>query len=150
MGWWGDLLENNTERQAIVQLNYEIQRLSERYTADTANLKFRSNEWQEVFSRFVHEVDTIGASIAQIETEQMIRRAERWRVPIPMRPYGSEESTEIWIWHAPHARHYLSNVALSKYRREVYQEWEMWSKPWLSWGAIIISVISLIVAVTKS
>lgn len=112
-------------------------------------MKRRSHEYQEAISEFFHDLDEISSEIAEIETKQMLRRAKKWRIPVPPRPFRDKEISDSWEWHDVHAMFYLKDTAISRIRKEVYQEWEMWSKPWLSWMAILISVTSLAVSVFK-
>lgn len=48
-----------------------------------------------------------------------------------------------------HGRYYLTEEATRRIRRDVYNEREMLMKPWLTWLAVLISVISLVVSVLK-
>lgn len=108
-----------------------------------------SDEWRQTFAQFSNEAELLVSEIRAIETAQMLRRARRWKVALPAEPFGEDEETEYWGWYGAHRRHYLRDAGLSYLRREVYQEWEMWSKPWLSITAVGISLVSLAISLLK-
>ena len=148
MGWLWHLKRNSDDRQKLVQLQGELDDISKQFRTDTDHLKTNSDEYRAALGAYGNDLGLVIAQIRAIETEQMLRKTTRWRVPVPMRPYNMEE-TEYWEWHQLHGRYYLTDIGLSRLQREVYHEWEMWSKPWLSWTAIAISVVSLIVAFAR-
>lgn len=149
MGWLGDLKRFRDDRDKLIQLRHQRERHLERLNETTAGLKRNSNDYQIAVSDYFNTVDLVDAEIAKIETAQTLRRAEQWRIPIPQRPYKRDEDTDFWEWHAVHGRYYLTEEAMRRVRRDVYEEREMWLKPWLSWLAVLISVVSLAVSVLK-
>jgi hypothetical protein len=149
MGWLKNLKRFRDERHQLIQLRHGIDRAEQSFREKVEGLKHADEEYQYHLGEFFHELDMLRAEIGEIETAQMQRSASEWRVPIPARPFRKEEATDLWEWHDPHERYYLSENGLSRLRREVYQEWEMWSKPWLSWAAIAISLFSLAISVLK-
>lgn len=150
MGWLAEMVKYRDERLELVQLRYAIEDSFARFSEQTAGLRKRSDEYQKLLAEYSHFGDDTYAQISRIETAQAMRRARHWRVPVPQQPLGEDQESETWEWHSAHGRYYLTDTAISRLRREAYQEWEMWSKPWLSWGAILISVTSLVISVLRS
>ncbi|MAY61553.1 MAG: hypothetical protein CML29_05020 [Rhizobiales bacterium] len=138
------------ERHRLIQLGYEIEQNEREYREKSAGLKRNSEEYQKLLFDLHGERQLIDAQIAQIETEQVIRKANFWRVPIPRYPSNEDQRDENWDWHSVYGRHFLSVKAVRDIRREVYEEREMWTRPFLSWGAIVISLVSLAIAFLKT
>ncbi|MBP1852724.1 hypothetical protein [Rhizobium halophytocola] len=149
MSWLGDLKRSQRERQELIQLRRDIDDCDKELQRQLEGLKPRDDLYQSRLGAYIHNVGTLEAAVAQIETAQMRRRAERWRIPLPPRPREEAYATDFWEWHDKHGKYYFSEKALSQIRRELYMEWEMWWKPWLSWLAIGISFLSLAIAIFK-
>jgi hypothetical protein len=149
MGWWKDLFRYRDERHELIQLEHELDRNSELFREETAGMKPRSDEYQQLLSKFAHEANFLIARIKEIKTDRALRKAGYWEVAVPSRPFTGEPDTDVWEWDSDHDRYYLTDAALSTIRKETHQEWEMATKPLLSWGAIIISVAALIVSALK-
>lgn len=148
MGWLQSFGKSNEERYRLIQLRHEMDRLSNSLRNETKGLQSSSEEFGRLLGDFSNSIDLVVAEISEIETGQMLRRVEQWKIPLEPRPY-SDASTEAWEWNRIHGRHYLTPLAMSRIRREAYQEWEMMTKPYLAWAAIAISIVSLIVSVFK-
>jgi hypothetical protein len=138
------------ERNDLIQLKHELDALYRRHQQETASLKSDTDEFRNAVFNYACEAGIIIAEIADIETHAMLRRCTYWRVPVPSRPYGDDNEHPYWEWHSEHGRYYLSDVGLKELRRGIHEEWEMWSKPWLSLTAIAISVFSLAVSLLRS
>ncbi|MGO7077939.1 hypothetical protein ACCT03_29580 [Rhizobium johnstonii] len=149
MGWLADLKHYRDARDALIQLRHAANRLEEELSEATVGLQAHEEEFQYRLAEYFNNMETVSAEAAEIETDRIRRRAEYWQVPMPMRPYKSGESNEFWEWHDPHHRYYISDKGHSQLRRDIHQEWEMWWKPWLSWGAVAISVLSLVISILK-
>lgn len=147
MGWFSDLKEYRDDRHALIQAHHQREAIAKRWREERPANK-RSDEYQKFLSDIAFEDEGVQAEIAEIETRQMLRRAARWRVPIPLRPYKEDEGNEWWDLHRMHGTYYLTDRGLSHLRREAYQEWEMWTKPWLSIIAVAISMASFGLALT--
>jgi len=144
--WW----QQRMDRQRIIQLRHDIDHLHDCLSKKTEGLRPRDQEYQHHVAEFFADLDCIRADIAELETKHMKQRATYWRVPIPQRPYKREEESEYWEWHDPHGAFYLSENGMKRLRREVHHDWEMWSKPWLSFMAVGISLLSLLISVLGS
>ncbi len=111
-----------------------------------------AEEWESANSDYFSECDLIQSQIDEIETARIIRRAKAWGVPIPPSPKWSEEPVyddEYWDWSNIHGKYYLNAKGKALLRREAYTEMEMFYKPWLTWAALAISVISLVFSMLK-
>lgn len=152
MDWIRQTLRNNERRQELIQLRYELTRLGTELSEKTSSLKTKSEEFQKLLSEYGFEADIVMSEIEKLETEQMIERAERWKIPVPNRPYGSYEGKDddFWKRNDLHGVYYLTNEAKQMIRRQVFEEREMLTKPILSWLALFISIISLIISLLKS
>jgi len=137
------LFQRRDDRDVIRELFYKREDLLADFHREVQGLAERGDEYQMIYSGFRNEMDLLNDEIDSVETRRAISEAVRWRVPVPARPAGYEDSNEFWQYSSITGRSYLTEAGLTHLRREVYKEWEMWSKPWLSWGAIAISVISL-------
>lgn len=150
MEWFQEIWRYGDERQRLIQLKHQLTDLSEQMRRTTSGLKTRSEAFQSAISEYGYEADLILSEIAEIETGQALRRAEKWRVPIPKRPFSEYgQDTDFWEWSSAHGRYYLTDFGLREVRKMVHDEREMMSRPVLSWAALGISVISLIVAALK-
>jgi hypothetical protein len=149
VGWLTELKRDNEAKHQIFQLQCELEDTSKAMQARTAGMKTGSDEYRQTLAEFSNDASLIIAAMKQIQTDRMLDRASRWNVAYPSPPFGTDDDTDMWAWHPVHGRHYLTDEGLSHLRREVYREWEMWSRPWLSWGAIAISIVSLLVAIFK-
>ncbi|MFI0843522.1 hypothetical protein [Mesorhizobium sp. IMUNJ 23232] len=148
MGWLESLLRYRNERDELIRLRHGLEYNNATFKEKTADLSKRSQEYRDAVNEGANEHYLMSAEIAEIETAQMLRKAARWRIHVPLRP-TNEDDTEMWEWNVIHGRHYLSEKAMMQIRRDAYQEFEMRSKPWLSWMAILISIISLVVSVLR-
>ncbi len=149
MGWIADLMRYRDDRHELGQLWHQIDRLGEEFDRRTEGLCKQSEDYRQQIEVYYYELDTLLAGIAQLETRRMIHRAGRWRVPIPQKPRKKEQNDDFWEWHRLHGQYYLSEDGASKLRKEIFQESEMFWKPWLSWGAIAISIVSLAVVIFR-
>ncbi|MGR9283961.1 hypothetical protein [Rhizobium johnstonii] len=149
MTWFSDMIRDRDERHAILKERQSIEIAEEHFRKVTEGLKPRDDAYQTHLADLFFERDLAFAEISEIETKRARRQADRWRVPLPTRPFKDDEQTEFWEWHAPHHRYYISDKGHSQLRREIYQEWEMWWKPWLSWVAVAISLLSLAISFLK-
>ncbi|MBY5814304.1 hypothetical protein HFN60_01275 [Rhizobium leguminosarum] len=143
------LVRYRDERDTLIGLRQSIDDLRDDLSAKTMGLDPRGEEYQNRLADYFTQMEIETAAIAKIETNRIRRRAENWRVPMPLRPYKPQETTEFWEWHAPHHCYYISDKGHSQLRREIHQEWEMWWKPWLSWLAVAISTVSLAISILK-
>lgn len=150
MSWIKELLRDRDERHQLIQLGHEIEKNAQDFRESSAGLKRNSNEYHELISELDNERRLLDAEIAEIETERMLRKAHFWRVPVPRYPMDDSEQDDNWRWHSVYGRYFLSVKALRDLRREIYQEREMWTRPYLSWTALVISVISLLTAFLTS
>ncbi|MBA1139374.1 hypothetical protein [Mesorhizobium neociceri] len=150
MALFGELKRYRDERDALIQHRHNRDSLLERLNETTAGLKRNSQEYQIAVGDYFATIDIVDAEIAEIETAQTLRRAGQWRILTPQRPYKEDEDNDFWEWHGVHGRYYLTEEAMRRVRREVYEEREMRMKPWLTWLAVLISVISLAISVLKS
>ncbi|WP_159598750.1 hypothetical protein [Starkeya nomas] len=91
-----------------------------------------------------HEQEPLIDELLTIETRQRIRTAHRWGVPIPPRPYGRDRD-QYWD-RSRYSEWVLTDEGHKHLRRETAVEVELFAKPWLSWIAIAVSVVSLAVA----
>lgn len=151
MDWIKQLLKNNERRQNLIQLKHQLNHLSNEFSARTEGLKIGSDEFQSLAASYGPDADEIISEIEQLETQRMLEKAERWSIAIPQRPYGYHNvaDTNFWTKNHTHNAYYLTDEAKQIIRRQVFEEREMLTKPILSWAAIIIAVISLLVAVFK-
>lgn len=149
MEWYSRLKRYRDERHALVQLGHKVDHLRSELGRKTKGIDPRSEDYNGLVSEYFFDLDVLMAEIAHIETVKMIRRAGRWRIPVPQRPLRDDQEDEYWEWHSQLGRYYLSEKGASRLRREVYQESEMFWKPWLSWCAIAISIVSLGISVFR-
>lgn len=151
MGLLESLFEWRDDRNKVAQLNYELQDLEEAFEkgAEREYQDKREFGYRSAYYDFRHEADTIQAAIDQLETKRSIRRAIRWRVPVPSRPANDEADDGYWQWSVPHQCFYLSDTGKTHLRREIALEAELLFRPVLSWGAVCISLLALIVSVLK-
>ncbi|TBB05136.1 hypothetical protein ELH55_01490 [Rhizobium ruizarguesonis] len=147
MSWLVGLKRYRDERDTLIQLRHDVGHLEDELFESTRGVS--AEDYQYRLADYFHQMETLTAAIAEIETNRVRRRADYWRVPMPLRPYKVGESDEFWEWHDPHQRYYISDKGHSQLRREIHQEWEMWSKPWLSMVAIGISSLSLAISLIK-
>lgn len=151
MDWIKKIHKNNERRYKLIQLKHELNHLSKTFFEQSEGLKTKSDEFQSLFADFGANADFIISEIEQLETQQMLEKAEYWSIAIPQRPYGSSDGMDTHFWKKNYTHHtyYLTDEGKQIIRRQVFEEREMMTKPILSWAAIVIAIISLIVAVFK-
>ncbi|TXH81188.1 MAG: hypothetical protein E6Q77_08645 [Rhizobium sp.] len=154
MGLISPLLKWRDDRDRLTKLRFDLEDAHDEFQKEitAAKLKHGSEEWERAYAGYDFQCDTIRADIDEIETAALIRRAREWGVPIPPRPFWSEEPVyddEYWDWSRIHGKYYLSAKGKALLRREAYAEMEMFYKPWLSWAALLISIVSLMFSVLK-
>lgn len=150
MEWIRDLIEVNNERHQVAQLRWEIADLDKAYSeARRHPMPCLCEECRQLGMQHSHERATAAAAISQIETRRAIVRAGRWQVPLPSQPADVEQDNEFWHWSSKHGKFYLTDAGIAHLRREVFLERDLRTKPWLSWAAIAISLVSLIVVIFK-
>jgi hypothetical protein len=93
MGWWKDLFRYRDERHELIQLEHELDRNSELFREETAGMKPRSDEYQQLLSKFAHEANFLIARIKEIKTDRALRKAGYWEVAVPSRPFTGEPDT---------------------------------------------------------
>ena len=97
VGWFEDIKRYRDERHEIIQLRYEIRRLGDEFKKKSEGMKRRSQEFQILLSEYSAEASFSQSRIEELETVQLVRRAIKWGVPIPTRPYQEEkEDDEFW------------------------------------------------------
>ncbi|RWI20334.1 hypothetical protein [Mesorhizobium sp.] len=136
------------QRNAIAQLNYRIDDLSNDFRSEVAerNLKRGSDEYEQAYVTFRNEYDLSTSEVEAIETLKMLSSARRWEVAVPQPPTDDHDESEYWSWNSSHGRHYLSQNGKRYIRHAVAEEMDILFRPYLSWAAIAISIVSLIVS----
>lgn len=151
MEWIRDLIEAGNERRQVDQLRWEMADLDKAYSEERRHpMPCLCEDCRQVAAKYYHERATASATISQIETHRAIIRAGRWQVPLPSKPTSTDEDNEFWHWDSMHREFYLTDAGIAHLRREVFLERDLRTKPWLSWAAIAISLVSLIVVIFKS
>lgn len=138
----------------MAKLRFDIEALDAKFREEVAAKKLirNSDEWNLVYGEYDNDRDLLQSEIDEIETANSIRRAKAWGVPIPPRPIWSEEPVyddNYWDWSRVHGKYYLNAEGKALLRREAYAEMEMFYKPWLTWAALAISIISLVFSILK-
>lgn len=146
------LLKWRDDRHRIAELRFAIEDADKDFRSAVAKRKLRrdSDAYQELYMSAENERELAEAEISDIETENAIRRARAWGVPIPPVPYQEDVGDQYWYWCRVHGRFYLNDNGTALLRRESYAEMEMRFKPWLTWLALIMSGISLMYSLWKS
>ncbi|UXT56948.1 hypothetical protein FY134_04500 [Agrobacterium fabrum] len=140
------------DRYRIIQLRHEIEHLDNLYYAKLKDKKYRrgSDEAEHLYWNYRNDIDLAEASLDELETAAALKRARKWGVPVPHRPNSEEDENDTWNWSSVHFRHYLSTEGKARLRRQCYAEVEMFYKPWATWLAVGISVLSLAISIFKS
>lgn len=117
----------------------------------TEQLRRGSDEWEEAYRDYENQSELTEGEIEEIETRHYLTRAKAWHVPIPPLPVSEYRvyDDKYWDWHRVHGRYYLSADGKAYLRRECYAEMEMFFKPWVTWSALGISIISLAFSILK-
>jgi hypothetical protein len=154
MGIIAEVLRWRDDRHQLSQLRLDLEDAENEYRNKVQEQKLRrgTDAWDRAYFDYDTHTEFVYAQIDEIETRNAIRRAKAWRVPIPQRPISEEPvyDDQYWSWSNPHGRYYLTDKGKLLLRREANIEMEMFFKPWLSWAAVAISVISLTISVLKS
>ena len=106
-----------------------------------------TDSYEGLVSEMFSQLDALLHELKQIETRHRLRVARYWGVPIPPWP-DSDKKNQHWE-RSPYRAWVLSDEGHKHLRREIAVEVEIFAKPWLSWGAVVISVVSLVVAAFK-
>ena len=145
------LLEWRDNRHRLAALRYDLEDSAQAFQRKIIekNLKRRSDEYEQLYWDHDTNRQLIESEIDQIETKNLIARAKSWGVPIPSRPSSESEENIYWYWCRVHGHFYLTDEGKALLRREAYAEMEMRFKPWVTWLALSISVVSLAVSLLK-
>ncbi|TRB52250.1 hypothetical protein EXN71_31420 [Rhizobium rhizogenes] len=147
------LLKWRDDRHRLAKLRYDLEDVDMAFRRKVQEEKLRrgSDEWDYAYSNYDNERELIDAEIDQIETQNYIRRARAWSVPIPWRPISEDPvyDDKNWIWSRVHGTYYLTDEGKALLRRETYAEIEMRYKQWTTWVAVGISMLSLIISLLR-
>ncbi|MER9028192.1 hypothetical protein [Mesorhizobium sp. M0674] len=148
---WNDILLWRDERNKLATLREDLDRTERSFEVEirSATEAGSSEILFEIKDRRYFEMRTFEMLIDQIETRRRLRLARRYGVPVPLRPDVAVDS-EYWDWELGLYEHTLSTKGHYLLRREIAAERELVFKPWLSWVAIILSFLSLIIAAAKA
>ncbi|AVA21591.1 hypothetical protein [Rhizobium sp. NXC24] len=153
MGLLSKLLKWRDDRHRLATLRYDLEDVDAAFRTKMQKEKLRrgSDEWQHAYADYDNQRELLDAEIDQIETQNHIRRARAWSVPIPSRPISEDPvyDDKYWIWSRVHGTYYLTDEGKALLRRETYAEIEMRYKPWTTWVAVGISIISLAISIFK-
>jgi hypothetical protein len=154
MAWIAEIIRWRDDRHRLAKLRFDLEDVEAAFKkkVEAGKLRRGAEGWDEVYGDFDANSESIHADIDEIETRNHIRRAKAWAVPIPHRPISQEPvyGDKYWVWCRVHGRYYLNDEGKALLRREANVEMEMFYKPWLSWAALGMSVISLTISVLKS
>ncbi|ANM12458.1 MULTISPECIES: hypothetical protein [unclassified Rhizobium] len=153
MGLVAEILRRRDDRYRLAQLRFDLEDAENEFRSKVQEQKLGrgTDAWDRAYFDYDTRREFVYAQIDEIETRNAIERARAWRVPIPQRPISEEPvyDDQYWSWSNPHGRYYLTDEGKLLLRREANIEMEMLFKPWLSWGALAISVISLTISALK-
>jgi|GEM_PF-4716442 len=138
MHWFQEFFE-------LRRLDKELNRTNELYAKALKEAKDGGTDWQDMASlnhEASWEAGFVYSQIDAIKTARQLRRATRYSVPVPPRSEGDD-----WSWDTTLGKWLLTDVGAQKLRREIAIEVENRQKPWLNWMSLVISGISLAVAV---
>lgn len=140
----------NEQRYKLIQLYHERQEIVLGFANDVKGWEPGSDEYEERLSEWTDLFEMKVGEIGKIETDQAIQRAERWRVPYPPAPRnGFVMDDQYWDWNGSLGIYILNLEGHKQIRHAVATEMDIKFRPWLSWGALIVSGVSLVVAVLK-
>jgi hypothetical protein len=144
LGRWRD------ERNRISALSYEAQNIRDLHRPLIETAKSVSRDaFGGAIAEMQFELQIPEYEIDRLETSMRLREARRWGVPLPDRP-NSGDSDDYWDYCYSMGDHVLSVKGHKYLRREIANEREIFQKPFLSWAAICISVVSLVVSALNS
>ncbi|NTH50923.1 hypothetical protein G6L09_08045 [Agrobacterium rhizogenes] len=155
MGLISPLLKWRDDRHRLAKLRFDLEDVEDKFRRklEVESLKRGSEKWEKAYADYANDKDQIYAEIDQLETKNLLKRAKVWNVAIPPRPIPLPEpdrDDNYWDWCDVHGCYYLSDEGKELLRHKAYSEMEMFYKPWLSWMAVGISVLSLIISVFRS
>lgn len=150
MGILSDIGQWNERRYKMIQARHDLVklRIDHEQELHEKSLKLGSADYNRLVDEYYHDHQLASADLDELESDHLLRRARRWGVPIRTRPEHGEDNEE-WDWSAMHRRHYLSAQGKSRIRRECFNEMEMFYKPWTTWLAVVISIISLVISIFR-
>ncbi|MFK0273328.1 hypothetical protein ACIQUG_06620 [Ensifer sp. NPDC090286] len=141
--WFQRQRRLSDERNTVAQHEYEIEAIKAHHAPKIAKAKtvsaqaLHEAEEQEYFEVSI-QYDLIDA----IRTKQLIREAIRLGVPVPRH---SKES-DFWYESRQLGSKHLTDDGQHFLRREIASEIELRQKPFLTWGAFLISVLGLCIS----
>ncbi|WP_172746536.1 hypothetical protein [Neorhizobium sp. T25_13] len=149
MGVGKVLFDWRDRRYRLIQLRLEREKAYEDFYTRTKGLNRRSEEYESLDGDHQNAVALLSAEIGRLETLDLLRRAYRWRAPVPGHPVLPETENEHWAWNRVIGGYHLTTKGMREVRHAVAAEVDLYYKPWLSWAAIAISFLALIVSVFK-
>ena len=133
------------EEAELRRLRRDLQFTLDRYAEDRRIAEARkadANELAAIEHGEYFEGSTISDQIDFIQTKRLTRKAQRYGIPVP-RPIEGEDWTlshRVGTWS-------LTEAGTMKLRREIASEVDIRQKPWLNWLSLVVSGVSLVVAV---
>jgi len=149
MMWWRRLQSWRDEKFILDQLKAALK--EEYYNFDQL---LRSFERGEVGLKDVvdkeKDINVLNLRIQIRHTAKRIRQAAIHGVPIPSKPQNGT-GNKYWDYAVVDQESFyvLTPIGHRRIKREIMNDWDLWSRPIIAWTALVISVISLIFTLTK-
>jgi len=141
---WKDVLEWRDDRVKLCQLNEQIRETREAYADGIQKAASPDARWQ-LYDELLTELEPYENEVEQIRTRGRLKAAHRLSVPIPDLPASNEDND---YWSGSMSRnHILTDKGHIILRKEIAAAQEIARKPIVEWGAVGISVLSLIVSI---
>ena len=138
LAWW-------SERAKLARLTRSAEVASDnlgKAYAEARAKNLRGDDVQEHTAEAWHEYTWATDALEDALHQRLILQAHRLRVPVPQR---TKESTD-WEESSLHTWR-LTQEAGYALRRTIADEVEMRQRPWLNLASVVVSVLSLIVAI---
>lgn len=138
-------------RHALIQLNYEIDGYWKEFSEVVTRQGIRENseEFYNVYHEYKSYAEIPEGQRDLLLTTTALNRAVRWNAAVPPRATDPITGNEFWYWDRTVARQLLTREGHRLIRRAIAEEIEIAYRPVLSWAAIAISFLALVVSLFK-
>lgn len=130
------------ERQELIRIQHEIDRVSEKYEPELSKLDPRSDEAQYINFTIFEEVQYLYEAIDEIDQRRIMHDAKKFHIRIP----STHENQDYWQT-SPDGGVYLSERGKSAAMKEIMLRRYYHANVYTSYAAIVIAALSLAVSI---
>lgn len=126
-----------------MRLNRCWDRLNRYYLKKIEGVQDRDEKEKLYFERRC-ECGIVEEEIEERKTQRLIKKASKLDIPIPHRPYSSDDENEYWEFGYCMGRAYLNPVGITNIRNAIYATEKQRREAMWFWVTVSVSIIGAI------